>query len=321
MSRLIPNLKHGFTHTNMPGQNVATNQWQFSNMGGTVEYPGQFVPQNMPDATMSDLNINYGQQPMEQPLGHAPGQFDYGTGPGGVQHLDSSKQILTELPPGYFPFSNNGYDLPNGDFVICKDDLIMSPENTKYKIVELIGKGTFGQVVKCRNMNNGEEVAIKVLKNKRAYRNQGSVEIKILHMLKTMDQMGDHHIVEMQDYFMYRDHLCIVFELLSFSLYDLIAKNNFTGLSLNLSRLLISQILESLLMTKQAGLIHCDLKPENILLCSPKSGSLKVIDYGSACFQGYTVYTYIQSRYYRSPEVIMGMQYTPAIDMWSLGCI
>jgi len=136
-----------------------------------------------------------------------------------------------------------------------------------------------------------------------------------------MDDMNDNHIVQMHDYFVYRDHLCIVFELLSYSLYDLIAKNNFTGLSLNLSRLLISQILESLVLTRKAGLIHCDLKPENILLCSQKSTSLKVIDYGSACFDGYTVYTYIQSRYYRSPEVIMGLQYTTSIDIWSLGCI
>ena len=34
-----------------------------------------------------------------------------------------------------------------------------------------------------------------------------------------------------------------------------------------------------------------------------------------------TVYTYIQSRFYRAPEVILGLPYTTAIDMWSLGCI
>ena len=231
------------------------------------------------------------------------------------------QRILTEVPENCFEFFNNGHDLPNGDYIIKKDDIIISPEGTEYLIEELIGKGTFGQVVKCKNRANNERVAIKVLKNKRTYRNQGSVEIKILHILNTMDDMNDNHIVQMHDYFVFREHLCIVFELLSYSLYDLIAKNNFTGLSLNLSRLLISQILESLILTKQAGLIHCDLKPENILLCSQKSTSLKVIDFGSACFDGHTVYTYIQSRYYRSPEVIMGLQYSTAIDIWSLGCI
>ena len=52
-----------------------------------------------------------------------------------------------------------------------------------------------------------------------------------------------------------------------------------------------------------------------------QSPQIKVIDFGSACHERQTVYTYIQSRFYRSPEVLLGMSYTAAIDMWSLGCI
>ena len=52
-----------------------------------------------------------------------------------------------------------------------------------------------------------------------------------------------------------------------------------------------------------------------------QSPQIKVIDFGSACHEKQTVYTYIQSRFYRSPEVLLGMPYTTAIDMWSLGCI
>ena len=48
---------------------------------------------------------------------------------------------------------------------------------------------------------------------------------------------------------------------------------------------------------------------------------LQVIDFGSSCFESERVYTYIQSRFYRSPEVILGLPYEMAIDMWSLGCI
>lgn len=70
-------------------------------------------------------------------------------------------------------------------------------------------------------------------------------------------------------------------------------------------------------------MIHCDLKPENILL--PKKGqqgeSLKIIDLGSSCFYSERLYTYIQSRFYRAPEIILGLPYTAAIDMWSFGCI
>lgn len=145
---------------------------------------------------------------------------------------------------------------PMVTILLNKDDVLISPEGSNYLIEKLIGKGTFGQVVKCKNKKNNEQVAIKVLKNKRTYRNQGSVEIKILHILNTMDDMNDSNIVQMIDYFVFREHLCIVFELLSYSLYDVIAKGNFTGVSLNLSRLLISQILESLVLTTKAKLIH-----------------------------------------------------------------
>lgn len=49
--------------------------------------------------------------------------------------------------------------------------------------------------------------------------------------------------------------------------------------------------------------------------------SLQVIDFGSSCFENQRVYTYIQSRFYRAPEVILGAKYGMPIDMWSLGCI
>lgn len=52
-----------------------------------------------------------------------------------------------------------------------------------------------------------------------------------------------------------------------------------------------------------------------------QSPAIKLIDFGSACLEDRTVYTYIQSRFYRSPEVLVGVKYTATIDMWSLGCI
>ena len=60
------------------------------------------------------------------------------------------KRILTEIPANWFDFPNNGNDLPNGDYIIRKDDILISPEGTEYEIEELIGKGTFGQVIKCK---------------------------------------------------------------------------------------------------------------------------------------------------------------------------
>ena len=68
-------------------------------------------------------------------------------------------------------------------------------------------------------------------------------------------------------------------------------------------------------------IVHCDLKPENILLKSPTKSEIKLIDFGSSCFEQERYYTYIQSRFYRAPEIMLGIPYTTAIDMWSLGCI
>ena len=74
-------------------------------------------------------------------------------------------------------------------------------------------------------------------------------------------------------------------------------------------------------MLRAAAIIHCDLKPENVLLASTRAAACRVIDFGSACFEGRTVYSYIQSRFYRSPEVLLGHAYTTLVDIWSLGCI
>jgi dual specificity protein kinase YAK1 len=81
------------------------------------------------------------------------------------------------------------------------------------------------------------------------------------------------------------------------------------------------QILECLVTLRSASMIHCDLKPENILLVAPTDTECRVIDFGSACFEGRTIYSYIQSRFYRSPEIILGHPYNSMVDMWSLGCI
>ena len=121
--------------------------------------------------------------------------------------------------------------------------------------------------------------------------------------------------------FYFRGHLCISTELLDMNLYEFIKSNQFRGCSLRMVRRFTKQLLSSLLLLKQHKVIHCDLKPENVLLAHPLHSEIKVIDFGSSCFENEKVYTYIQSRFYRSPEVILGMSYGMPIDMWSLGCI
>lgn len=200
----------------------------------------------------------------------------------------------------------------------------------RYKILALIGKGTFGQVVRALDELTGEEVAIKVIKNKRSFLQQAEVEIKLLREMAVFQaneqlatEVGANYIVNLKGHFSYHGHLCLVFELLSYNLYDLLGNTNYRGVSLNLTRKFAQQLCAALVFLSRPDVhvIHCDLKPENILLVNPKRSAIKVIDFGSSCHVSEKVYQYIQSRFYRSPEVLLNLDYGLGIDMWSLGCI
>lgn len=86
-------------------------------------------------------------------------------------------------------------------------------------------------------------------------------------------------------------------------------------------KIIADAVLLALNHLRNHNIIHCDLKPENILLCETDFKRIKLIDFGSACKRGNQIYTYIQSRFYRAPEVLMGDSYDVSIDMWSFGCI
>ena len=91
--------------------------------------------------------------------------------------------------------------------------------------------------------------------------------------------------MRLRRHFVWRSHLCLVFELLSYNLYDLLRNTNFRGVSLNLTRKFAQQLCRALLFlgTPELNIIHCDLKPENILLCNPKRSAIKIVDFGSSC--------------------------------------
>jgi len=220
------------------------------------------------------------------------------------------------------PKYQGSLDNKNDDLIVSEGDLIVSSVDIRYHALSNLGSGTFGQVFECSVSGSEERVAIKVIKNQAAYYHQARVEIGILQLLNTQaDPHDERHIVRLKDFFMYHGHLCLAFELLNLNLYELIRRNKFRGLSLSLVRVFITHILEALAVLKGSSIIHCDIKPENILLKDAKSGEVKLIDFGSACFKNRTIYTYIQSRFYRSPEVVLGYAYTESVDMWSLGCV
>jgi len=213
--------------------------------------------------------------------------------------------------------SNHGYDDASGDYLITLHDHLVY----RYEVVNALGKGSFGQVVRAFDHKEDIHTALKIVRNKKRFYSQALVEVKILGHIRERDVDKASFLVLMLDHFTFRGHLCISFEVLSISLYELIKNNNFRGVSLKLIRRFAIQLLSSLRFLKKQRIIHCDLKLENVLLKNPKKSSIKVIDFGAACFEDERVYPYIQGRFYRSPEVILGIPYDVAIDMWSFGCM
>ncbi|KAF1986881.1 hypothetical protein K402DRAFT_446378 [Aulographum hederae CBS 113979] len=213
--------------------------------------------------------------------------------------------------------ANFGYDDDRGDYNIVFGDHLAY----RYEVVDLLGKGSFGQVVRCVDHKLGLLVAIKIIRNKKRFHQQALVEVNILQKLREWDPENKHSMINFTQSFYFRGHLCISTELLGMNLYEFIKAYEFKGFPLPLIRRFTKQMLSSLCLLKSKKVIHCDLKPENILLAHPLHSEIKVIDFGSSCFETEKVYTYIQSRFYRSPEVILGMNYGIPIDMWSVGCI
>nr|KAJ3422635.1 Dual specificity tyrosine-phosphorylation-regulated kinase 1A [Polyrhizophydium stewartii] len=230
----------------------------------------------------------------------------------------SSKRPATETTKRN-KLNNYGYDDENDDYIVRPGEVW----NNRFEIHKALGKGSFGLVVQAYDRESSEQVAIKIIKNRRSFYNQGQVEIRLLQLISGRDQDESNCVVHMKEHFMHRNHLCIVYELLHMNLYEILKRNRFTGLPLFLVRQFCSQLLCGLRFLSQSDMqiIHCDLKPENIMLRIADGPQIKIIDFGSSCFNKQTTYTYIQSRFYRSPEVIMGHPYTTAIDMWSLGCV
>lgn len=175
---------------------------------------------------------------------------------------------------------NSGYDDERGDYnVVMKDQI-----GYRFEVLDFLGKGSFGQAVKCYDHMTQEIVAIKIIRNKKKFQHQAGVELKILIHLRDNDPDDTNNIIRIKDYCTFRKHLVISFELFSINLYEFIKNNNFEGVSLSLIRRFAIQILQALKYLREENLVHCDLKPENILLKSPDKSGIKVIDFGSSCF-------------------------------------
>jgi dual specificity tyrosine-phosphorylation-regulated kinase 2/3/4 len=146
-----------------------------------------------------------------------------------------------------------------------------------------------------------------------------------LELLRQTGKCNENYILEMKTFFYHREHLIIVTELLRQNLFEFgkFILDNDEEPYFTLPRLayITRQCLVALKFVHNLGLVHSDVKPENILLGSYSRSQVKLIDFGSSCYLTDRQSSYIQSRSYRAPEVVLGLPYDGKIDIWSLGCV
>lgn len=175
-----------------------------------------------------------------------------------------------------------------------------------YKILGLLGEGTFGKVLECWDRRERRRVAVKVIRALYKYREAARLEIEVLETLRRADPEGRQPCIRLLRHFEYQGHVCMVFEKLGLSVFEFLRRNNYRPYPLDQARHIIQQLLQAVAFMHALRLVHTDLKPENLLLArsdycledapassssSPSSAGrarrllcseVKLIDFGSA---------------------------------------
>eukprot|EP01125_Pyxidicula_operculata_P018367 TRINITY_DN651_c0_g1_i7.p1 TRINITY_DN651_c0_g1~~TRINITY_DN651_c0_g1_i7.p1 ORF type:complete len:493 (+),score=88.38 TRINITY_DN651_c0_g1_i7:230-1708(+) len=192
----------------------------------------------------------------------------------------------------------------------------------RYHIVGVLGKGVFSVVLKAKDLTTQNDVAIKLLRNNDYMKRTGLGEVKLLERLNESDPESKFNVVKLIDHFHDRDHLCLVFESMDINLRQLIRKyGKESGLGLDGIRAMAFMILRALYLLKVNDIVHADFKPDNMLVSHDRK-MVKVADLGCA-FLGSDMLDdrpYLVSRFYRAPEIILGLKFDHAIDMFAYGC-
>ena len=206
----------------------------------------------------------------------------------------------------------------------------------EYKIISLLGEGTFGRVLECWDAISERRCAIKVIRNVQKYRDAAMVEIEVLKTLAEGDASrrdGERfNCIALRRAFDYQGHVCMVFDKCGPSLYDFLRSNRYKPFHPKTVQSFCEQTLVAVRYLHTLGLVHTDLKPENILLMSssylenatyrvPVDHTIRLIDFGSTTFVERHHSAVVSTRHYRAPEIILGLGWSYPCDMWSIGCI
>ncbi|ODV85950.1 hypothetical protein CANARDRAFT_187128, partial [[Candida] arabinofermentans NRRL YB-2248] len=241
--------------------------------------------------------------------------------------------------------TNYTYDVPcddkDGHYIINPGSFFA---NDRFQIDSLLGQGTFGKVVKAYDRYNNCVVAIKIIRAIPKYRDASKIELRVLSMLKKHDPENINQCIHLRECFDFRNHICIVTDILKISLYDFLDNCQFLPFPGSHIQAIARQLLRSVAFMHDLNLIHTDLKPENILLKDDSytkkpykkfdtndttvfqrkilnDPKIYTIDYGSAIFDDEYHSTVVSTRHYRAPEIILGIGWSFPCDLWSIGCI
>jgi dual specificity tyrosine-phosphorylation-regulated kinase 2/3/4 len=224
-----------------------------------------------------------------------------------------ARKLYPSIPGG----ANYGFDDNEHHYRASTGDHIAY----RYEIRSLLGKGAFGQVIRCYDHKTKSIVAVKMIVNTELMHEQGRIECSIVQHINKVDPSNSHHLIRGLDFFVFRCHICAVFEILGQNLYEYSRVMRFRPIQPRHVKPLARQLLEALAFCHEHSVVHCDIKPENVVIDVSGFPNIKLIDFGSSCFVGHQRYDSIQSRFYRAPEVILGIRSGRPMDIWSFACI
>lgn len=191
----------------------------------------------------------------------------------------------------------------------------------KYEVVGVVGEGAYGVVLKCRNKETDEIVAVKKFKESdddEIVRKTTLREVKVLRMLR------QENIVHLREAFRRKNKLYLVFQYVEKNMLEVLEEKP-AGLSVEQVRRYIYQLVQAIYWCHAHAVVHRDIKPENLLV-NPKDGRLSLCDFGFARIlptkSTVQLTEYVATRWYRAPELLLGStNYSLAVDQWAIGCI
>ncbi|RKP13754.1 kinase-like domain-containing protein [Piptocephalis cylindrospora] len=246
------------------------------------------------------------------------------------QHPSSAPIARIPQPTGHIP--EDDWDDADGYYRTVIGEAL----DSRYRVDSYLGKGVFSTVVRAYDTTFsssegtggadavGANVAIKIIRRNDTMRKAGLKEAGILRRLAKSDPEGRRHVIRLLRTFEHRGHLCLVFEALGYNLRQVLQRyGKGVGLHLHAVRSYAQQAFLALSLLTKVGIVHADIKPDNILVNESKT-ALRVCDLGSAFDPSdpadVITTPYLVSRFYRAPEIILGLPYDGAIDTWSMGC-